>query len=152
MFDFSGVSLGSEFSLDPVSGESQNIPDLAALSNGALVVGLENLDPPSYNDTDVRARMLFPITHGTAASDQFSGTSNRDFYMGDAGNDVIHGQGGDDGLDGGDGNDQLYGDGGDDQLIGGLGDDLLVGGAGTDTMAGGVGNDTYIIDTNLMLS
>ena len=45
MFDFSGVSLGSEFSLDPVSGESQNIPDLAALSNGALVVGLENLDP-----------------------------------------------------------------------------------------------------------
>ena len=131
MFDFNGHVLGTEFSLNQLPGESQNEPALAYLSNGALVVGFDELDGPSYNDQEAAARMLFPVVHGTDGDDRFEGTSGRDFYIGGAGDDVIHGGAGRDQLDGGSGN------------------DFLDGGPGTDTLWGETGDDTYVIDTNL---
>ena len=135
LFDFSGNRIGSEFSLDAGPGESQNVPDIAHLNNGGLVVGWSTLEAPSFNDLDVRARILFPVLQGTQGPDHFVGTPANDYYAGGGGDDVIYGQAGDDALSGGDGNDQLFG---------GDGNDTLSGGAGIDTLAGGNGNDTFV--------
>jgi Ca2+-binding RTX toxin-like protein len=142
MFDLSGNKIGAEFSLDSTPGQSQNVPDVAYLSNGALVVGWQDLEAPSYNDLDVRARMLFPITHGTIGNDTLVGGAGRDFVMGEAGDDLIQGGAEDDGLGGGDGNDTLNGGDGNDGLDGNAGSDVLDGGAGFDILTGGDGNDT----------
>jgi hypothetical protein len=135
MFDFSGNRIGEQFSLESSSDQDQNLADLALLSNGALVVGWRDLQGSSYNDDDVRARILFPIVHGTAGSDPLIGGSGRDFFMGHDGADTITAYAEDDGLSGG---------GGNDELNGGPGNDILVGGAGADELTGGEGLDLFV--------
>jgi Ca2+-binding RTX toxin-like protein len=155
VFDFDGNKTGEEFSINPGLQDIQNLPDVTALSSGALVIGWSNWVAPQFNDEDVRARILFPTTLGTADANVIAGTADRDFIFGLDGDDQLSGGAEDDALDGGEGNDslsggigndELTGGGGNDVLDGGGGHDALTGGAGADQMSGGTGNDTYFVD------
>jgi Ca2+-binding RTX toxin-like protein len=145
LFDFSGNRIGEEISLHPMPVAGQFPSDSIVLSNGALVIGWNQFAPDFgswYNS--VHARMLFPITHGSAAADTMNGTANRDFFMGGEGNDLISGGASNDGLAGEGGNDTITGGDGDDNIDGGNGDDALDGGAGNDVIDGGSGLDVII--------
>jgi Ca2+-binding RTX toxin-like protein len=155
LFDFDGNKTGEEFSINPGLQDIQNLPDVTALSSGALVIGWSNWVAPQFNDEDVRARILFPTTLGTAGANTIAGTADRDFIFGLDGDDQLSGDAEDDALDGGEGNDSLSGGMGNDELTGGAGQDVLdggsghdalTGGAGADQMSGGTGNDTYFVD------
>ncbi|MDQ2683428.1 MAG: hypothetical protein M3Y37_07865, partial [Chloroflexota bacterium] len=152
LFDFSGNRIGDEISVSPMLLAGQFPSDSTLLSSGALVVGWNEFAPDSsgsWHDS-VHARMLFPITHGSAAAEVMNGTSGRDFFMGGDGNDILiggasddglAGEGGDDTITGGTGNDNIDGGSGNDDLDGGDGDDVIEGGVGLDAIRGDLGDD-----------
>lgn len=91
---------------------------LAGQSNGATLVGIENVE----------------------------GTETADVITGDGSDNTLSGLKGDDRLYGLDGVDYLHGGGGADSLYGGADHDLLVGQEGDDLLIGGAGSDTFVFE------
>jgi Ca2+-binding RTX toxin-like protein len=138
-FDFDGNKVAGEFVTGATSSATHLMPTSLVLDSGAILFGWTHRAATGFNQDDVRARLLFPVTHGTEQGDSIAGTPSRDFVLGKGGGDLIQGAGGDDNLDGGAGDDDLDGGVGDDTLDGGSGADILHGGDGNDYIDGGTG-------------
>lgn len=169
IFDALGNKVGPEV-LASTPGHDVTGCSVTALPWGGFLVAWENIAPPGYNTTSVRAQLFDPA--GSAMGAQFQiNTAASDFnlhvdltalasgqvlavWTNERGNGAEQvgvkaqiltmptvGTAGADVMTGGAGDDALAGLGGNDEIHGGGGADALLGGSGNDILDGGSGAD-----------
>ena len=142
-YDGAGAKVGSEITVNTVTGDYQERPVVSSLLGGGFVIAWGDASGlgGDSDGTSIKAQVFsygsYNLIVGTAAVNALTGTSGADHIMGLASNDTLTGLGGNDRLDGGLGN---------DTMVGGLGDDTYVVDAASDVVneAAGQGTDTVL--------
>lgn len=136
-FSGNGTPIGSEFSIDNLTPDTQQNPSAAG-----YVGAWQALD---YRDQGFGIFAQAFDESGNALSAHLittlSGDSNSNTIVWSGADAVV--------LNGAAGNDSLVGGVGNDVLSGGADNDTLDGGSGIDTLRGGGGDDTYVVDSTL---
>jgi len=136
-FDSNGNLLGNAVHVDEEYSEnSENFPQILALSNGDFVLAWDSNDQNNPDATDIITRVFTVPILGTSGDDSFRGTPTSNAIDAGAGDDTVWAGKGDVG------DDTVYGGSGDDKLGAAAGDDYVNGEDGADTLFGGDGNDT----------
>jgi Ca2+-binding RTX toxin-like protein len=142
-YDGTGAKVGSEITVNTVTGDYQERPVVSSLLGGGFVIAWGDASGlgGDSDGTSIKAQLFsygaYNLIVGTAAVNALTGTSGDDHIMGLASNDTLTGLGGNDRLDGGLGN---------DTMVGGLGDDTYVVDSSSDVVseASGQGTDTVL--------
>jgi Ca2+-binding RTX toxin-like protein len=138
LFNVDGTPAGSDFLVNPNTGDDEFDPVVTALSDGRFAVSWQSYQVFDDVMDQAYAHYFDPrIYTGTAGNDVWTGGNLVDTINGDNGNDTLSGLLGNDVISGGLGNDTLNGGDGDDVLDGGDDNDTLNGGKGDDTLLAG---------------
>jgi Ca2+-binding RTX toxin-like protein len=132
VFDATGARVGTEFAVNRVGIDTQDLGDVAAFGD-AFVIAWTDYSGADGDLSGVKFTRFVP-SPATAGSDTVTGSVGDDEMFGLDGNDSLTGGEGDDVLAGGDGDDVLAGEAGNDDLDGGDGADDLDGGSGDDRL------------------
>ncbi|MEO6214591.1 MAG: calcium-binding protein [Sphingomonas sp.] len=115
LFDAAGNKVGSEFQVNPITPNGQDLPLVTGFGTGDVAIVWHSF--PSLGQETLESRMLYSVTNGTNGPDTLTGTSGVDY---------LRGLGNDDSLDGGAGADVMIGGAGNDIYhVDNIGDQVL---------------------------
>ncbi len=122
-YDGTGAKVGSEITVNTLSGDYQERPVISSLLGGGFVIAWGDSSGlgGDSDGTSIKAQLFsygsYNLIMGTAAVNTLTGASGDDHIIGLASNDTLTGLGGNDRLDGGTGGDRMFGGLGDDTYV-----------------------------------